>query len=68
VFVGAFVVGAIFTPPDVVSQFMLALPLWLLYELGIVLAPMVGRSPVASEAPGGGDLDKDLKRTEAGRE
>ena len=36
--VGAFVVGAIFTPPDVVSQFMLAIPLWLLYEAGIVVA------------------------------
>src|SRR5215467_13775662 len=33
--VGAFVVGAIFTPPDVLSQFLLAVPLWLLYELGI---------------------------------
>ena len=32
--VGAFVVGAIFTPPDVVSQLLLAVPLWLLYELG----------------------------------
>jgi sec-independent protein translocase protein TatC len=38
VLVGAFVVGAIFTPPDVVSQFMLAMPLWLLYEAGIVVA------------------------------
>lgn len=38
VIVGAFVVGAIFTPPDVVSQFMLAIPLWLLYEAGIVVA------------------------------
>ncbi|MFA6971105.1 MAG: twin-arginine translocase subunit TatC [Gallionella sp.] len=38
VVVGAFVVGAIFTPPDVVSQFMLAMPLWLLYETGIVVA------------------------------
>jgi sec-independent protein translocase protein TatC len=38
VIVGAFVVGAIFTPPDVVSQLMLALPLWLLYEAGIVVA------------------------------
>jgi sec-independent protein translocase protein TatC len=38
VVVGAFVVGAIFTPPDVVSQFMLAIPLWLLYEAGIVVA------------------------------
>ena len=41
VFVGAFVVGAIFTPPDVVSQFMLAIPLWLLYEAGIVVAAWV---------------------------
>lgn len=38
VIVGAFIVGAIFTPPDVVSQFMLAVPLWLLYEAGIVVA------------------------------
>jgi sec-independent protein translocase protein TatC len=39
--VGAFVVGAIFTPPDVVSQLMLAVPLWLLYELGLMLARFV---------------------------
>ncbi len=38
IIVGAFVIGAIFTPPDVVSQFMLAMPLWLLYEAGIVIA------------------------------
>jgi sec-independent protein translocase protein TatC len=38
VIVGAFVLGAIFTPPDIVSQFMLAIPLWLLYEAGIVVA------------------------------
>jgi sec-independent protein translocase protein TatC len=36
--VGAFVAGALFTPPDVVSQCMLALPLWLLYEAGILVA------------------------------
>ncbi|MBI5658699.1 MAG: twin-arginine translocase subunit TatC [Nitrosomonadales bacterium] len=41
VIVGAFVAGAIFTPPDVVSQFMLAVPLWLLYEAGIVVAGWV---------------------------
>lgn len=44
VIVGAFVVGAIFTPPDVVSQFMLAMPLWLLYEAGIVVAGWMVRS------------------------
>jgi sec-independent protein translocase protein TatC len=38
VIVGAFVMGAIFTPPDIISQFMLAVPLWLLYELGILVA------------------------------
>ncbi len=42
VIVGAFVVGAIFTPPDVVSQFMLAMPLWLLFEAGIVVAGWMG--------------------------
>jgi len=68
VIVAAFIVGAIFTPPDIVSQIMLAVPLWLLYEIGIVCARIVGRSAVASEAPEGGDLDKDLKRTEAGQE
>ena len=41
VIVGAFVIGAIFTPPDVLSQIMLAVPLCLLYELGIVLASFI---------------------------
>jgi sec-independent protein translocase protein TatC len=41
VIVGAFVLGAIFTPPDVISQFMLAVPLWLLYEAGLLVATFV---------------------------
>lgn len=41
VVVGAFVIAAIVTPPDVVSQFMLAVPLCLLYELGLLIARMV---------------------------
>ena len=50
VIVGAFVVGAIFTPPDVISQLMLAVPLWLLYELGIVVAAiMSGRKSRTAE-------------------
>jgi len=43
--VGAFIVGAIFTPPDVVSQCMLAVPLWLLYEAGIVVAGWIEKKP-----------------------
>jgi len=38
VIVGVFVVAAVLTPPDVASQFMLAVPMYLLYELGIVAA------------------------------
>jgi sec-independent protein translocase protein TatC len=41
VIVGAFIIGAIFTPPDIISQFMLAVPLWLLYEAGIVVAQLI---------------------------
>jgi sec-independent protein translocase protein TatC len=47
VIVGAFILGAIFTPPDVLSQFMLAVPMWLLYEFGIVMAQLIGKSPGA---------------------
>jgi sec-independent protein translocase protein TatC len=50
VIVGAFVVGAIFTPPDVISQSLLAVPLWLLYELGLVLARFVGSPAREAEA------------------
>jgi sec-independent protein translocase protein TatC len=47
--VGSFVIGAIFTPPDVVSQSMLAVPLWLLYETGILVAVWVGRKKSGEE-------------------
>jgi sec-independent protein translocase protein TatC len=41
VIVGAFVVGAVFTPPDILSQLMMAVPLWLLYELGLLVARFI---------------------------
>ncbi|GMV27977.1 MAG: Sec-independent protein translocase protein TatC [Rhodanobacteraceae bacterium] len=45
VIVGAFVVAAILTPPDVVSQVMLAVPMCLLYEIGIIAARTVAKRP-----------------------
>jgi sec-independent protein translocase protein TatC len=57
VIVGAFVVGAIFTPPDVVSQLLLAVPMWLLYELGLLMARIMV-PPVAADA--------DAAKSEAG--
>ena len=50
VIVGAFVVGAVFTPPDVISQLLLALPLCLLYEVGIWVAHLVTPAPDAEAA------------------
>ncbi|MGH8689733.1 MAG: twin-arginine translocase subunit TatC [Burkholderiales bacterium] len=45
VIVGAFVVAAVVTPPDVLSQFMLAVPMCLLYEAGMFLARFVAVRP-----------------------
>jgi len=42
VIVGAFVVAAVVTPPDVLSQFMLAVPMCILYEAGLFFARFVG--------------------------
>ena len=50
VIVGAFIVAAIFTPPDVLSQLLLAIPLCILYELGIVVSRFVGGPKGAEEA------------------
>jgi len=47
--VGAFVVAAVVTPPDVVSQLSLAIPMCLLYELGILAARLVSR-PAPADA------------------
>lgn len=49
VVVGAFVIAAVVTPPDVLSQFMLAVPLCLLYELGILVASALKKQEAAAD-------------------
>jgi len=51
VIVGNFIVAAILTPPDVVSQFMLAVPMCLLYELGILFAGIMAKPGKTSTDP-----------------
>jgi len=46
VFLGAFVVGMMLTPPDVISQTLLAIPVYLLYEVGIIMARILTKRPV----------------------
>ena len=65
VIVGAFVVAAVVTPPDVVSQSMLAVPMCLLFELGVFLAGfIVARDKAASDggAMSNEELDAELDR------
>jgi sec-independent protein translocase protein TatC len=44
VIVGCFVVGAVLTPPDVFSQTLLAVPMWLLFEAGVYFGGLIKRS------------------------
>lgn len=51
VIVGAFVVAAIVTPPDVLSQTLLAVPLWMLYEIGILVSILMERRRAKHKDP-----------------
>lgn len=50
VIVGVFVIAAILTPPDVASQFLLAVPMWILFEVGLFVARLLHRRRAADEA------------------
>lgn len=46
VIVGAFVVGMLLTPPDIISQVLLAVPVWLLFELGLLMTKLVNKNTI----------------------
>jgi sec-independent protein translocase protein TatC len=68
--VGAFIIAAVVTPPDVTSQIMLAVPMCLLYEVGLLVARFVGKRPetIASEgnyqAPTDAEMERELDKAE----
>src|SRR5210317_742179 len=41
VIIGAFILGMLLTPPDVISQTLIAIPMWLLFEAGLFFSPMI---------------------------
>jgi len=49
VIVGCFALGMLLTPPDVISQVMLAVPMWLLFEFGVVFARLAARGNATDE-------------------
>jgi sec-independent protein translocase protein TatC len=57
VIVGAFVLGMLLTPPDVISQTLLAMPMWVLFELGLVFATLFVRRRAADEDESGADAE-----------
>ena len=57
IIVGAFTLGMLLTPPDIISQVMLAMPMWLLFELGIIASRLLLKKRLA-------DQEKDRKAYE----
>nr|MCH9782841.1 twin-arginine translocase subunit TatC [Gammaproteobacteria bacterium] len=49
VVVACFVIGMMLTPPDIISQTLLAVPMWLLFEIGLVFGRMVRRQQLDRE-------------------
>jgi sec-independent protein translocase protein TatC len=50
IIVGAFCIGMLLTPPDVISQTLLALPMWVLFEVGVLFSRVIVRQKVEREA------------------
>jgi sec-independent protein translocase protein TatC len=62
-YVGVFVVAAIITPPDIISQIGLGIPIIFLYEISILMVRMVERKRAEAEAAGDDDPKTDLQNT-----
>lgn len=68
IIVGAFIFGMLLTPPDPASQVMLAIPMWILFEAGLLLSRMIkrkGSEDEAYEPLSEEDMDAELDRIDA---
>ncbi len=64
IIVGSFVIGMLLTPPDIISQTLLAIPVWLLFELGVVFSRIIGNRK-AREEKENSEADKSAKENSA---
>jgi sec-independent protein translocase protein TatC len=60
IIVAAFTLGMLLTPPDIISQVMLALPMWVLFEAGILFAKIMLKKRLEARAREEAELDEDL--------
>ena len=63
VVIGAFVLGMLLTPPDIISQTLIAIPMWLLFEAGLIFAPLFVRKEKEDTETSGDDTDPDNNPT-----
>ncbi|MEA1888408.1 MAG: twin-arginine translocase subunit TatC [Pseudomonadota bacterium] len=63
VVLGAFVLGMLLTPPDIFSQTMLAIPMWLLFELGLIMSAIVGGPAKNDDTEPDGSNDPEPTKT-----
>ena len=61
VVIGAFVLGMLLTPPDIISQTLIAIPMWLLFEAGLIFAPMFQRKTPEQPTDNDDNPDDSLK-------
>ena len=61
VIIGAFVLGMLLTPPDIISQTLIAIPMWLLFEAGLIFAPMFQRKTPEQPTDNDDNPDDSLK-------
>jgi len=68
IIVAAFVLGMLLTPPDVISQIMLALPMWFLFEVGIIAAKILLKKRISDLEKEAAEYDRDLSEEEMDEE
>ncbi|MDI1232333.1 MAG: twin-arginine translocase subunit TatC [Methylobacter sp.] len=65
VIVGAFIIGAVLTPPDAISQTLLAVPMWILFELGLLCSRAFVPKPDSDyQAPDDAEMEARLDKIE----
>ena len=67
VIIGAFILGMLLTPPDIISQTLIAIPMWLLFEAGLIFAPLFVRKEIEDEATNN-DTDPDNEPPQPSKE
>jgi sec-independent protein translocase protein TatC len=68
VVIGAFILGMLLTPPDIISQTLIAIPMWLLFEAGLIFAPFFTnkedkKNPTPDDTNPSEDSNKDSKKS-----